>query len=60
MDASINQIKELVSRIDEAQRMEVIKSLQRLIYSLETPQDTMYRYGHCVSVLRSGDVMFHD
>lgn len=49
MDAAIDQIRQLGTTADEAGRRQMMKSLYRLAYSLESPQDTIHRYGHLVS-----------
>jgi hypothetical protein len=43
MDAFIAQAKTLASQVDQAGRMKLEAALREVLYSLETPGDTMWR-----------------
>ena len=49
MEAAIDTVKQFATTASEATRQEVIKSLTKLIFALESPSDTIHRYGHMVS-----------
>jgi hypothetical protein len=43
MDAFIAQAKSLASQVDQAGRMKLETALREVLYSLETPWDTVWR-----------------
>ena len=49
MDAALETIKGLAAAADEATRRKLVASLSSLAHSLESPGDTIHRYGHMVS-----------
>lgn len=51
MDAPIDQLKKLAATADDVTRQQLVKSLNELVLSLESPNDTVHRYGHMVSCL---------
>lgn len=51
MDAPIDQLKQLAATADDVTRQQLVKSLNELVLSLESPNDTVHRYGHMVSCL---------
>ena len=48
MDAIVNQIKNLASSADDAQRKLILETLRVVSDSIETPQDTMQRLMYLV------------
>lgn len=48
MDAALTQLKQSASLADEPSRARLIDELRQLADSMETPQDTIHRYGHIV------------
>ncbi|KAI1370088.1 S-adenosyl-L-methionine-dependent methyltransferase [Hypoxylon crocopeplum] len=46
MDDALNQLKQTASSTDESTRRQIARSLRRLADSMETPQNTIHRYGH--------------
>ncbi|KAF2269981.1 O-methyl transferase B [Lojkania enalia] len=46
IDAALDPIQQLVATASEATRRQLISSLNKLILSLEDPNDTIHRYGH--------------
>lgn len=46
MDAALETIKGLAAAADEATRRKLVASLSSLAHSLESPGDTIHRYGH--------------
>ncbi|KAF2653889.1 O-methyl transferase B [Lophiostoma macrostomum CBS 122681] len=46
MDVLLDQVKQLATTLSEATRRQFLNSLNHLVLSLETPNDTVYRYGH--------------
>lgn len=49
MEALLDSIKQVAAAADEAMRSQLIASLNQLTVSLETPDDTLLRYGGMVS-----------
>lgn len=49
MDQAIATIQKLAATATEDVRRRLMTSLNRLSLSLETPNDTIHRYGHMVS-----------
>lgn len=49
MEASLEQLKRLADESEGARR-EVMLNVQKLAYELESPQDTIHRYGHMVEL----------
>lgn len=49
MDAALETLKGLAAAADEATRRKLVASLSSLAHSLESPGDTIHRYGHMVS-----------
>jgi hypothetical protein len=50
MDAALDQIQQLATNADELTRRQLMNSLHKLAYSMESPQETIHRYGHSVSL----------
>jgi hypothetical protein len=48
MEKALDQVRELATG-SEDDRHKAIADLQNLAFSLESPQDTIHRYGHMVS-----------
>ena len=59
MDAPIDQLKQLAATADDVTRQQLVKSLNELILSLESPNDTVHRYGHMVSSLFAFNVLLN-
>lgn len=53
MDRLLDQIKLLAATSGEETRQQLIRSLNNLALSLESPNDTVHRYGHMVSSCQS-------
>lgn len=51
MDVPLDQLKQLAATADDVTRQQLVKSLNELMLSLESPNDTVHRYGHMVSSL---------
>ena len=49
MDAALDKVRQLAANADEATRRQLSTTLNRLVLSLESPSDTIHRYGHMVS-----------
>jgi hypothetical protein len=49
MHRTLDAIKQLVAKSGESTRQQLTSSLNKLILSLESPNDTVHRYGHMVS-----------
>ena len=47
METALDQVRELATARED-DRAKAIVALQNLAFSLETPQDTIHRYGHMV------------
>lgn len=58
MDSALNNIKQLAAEADEATRLELKTSLNKLALSLERPDDTIHRFGHMVG-FHTCSVKFH-
>ncbi len=50
MEAALDQIKQLAASVDEDGRSKLRTALQKLALSLESPGDTIHRYGHMVCI----------
>lgn len=50
MGGTLDQINQLVAGVDDATRPLLLTALNRLVLSLETPSDTIHRYGHMVGL----------
>lgn len=46
MDAALDKVRQLAANADEATRRQLSTTLNRLVLSLESPSDTIHRYGH--------------
>jgi hypothetical protein len=49
MDAALDSIKHLAAEANDETRRALVDSLNELVLSLETPNETIHRYGHMVS-----------
>lgn len=54
MDTALESIKQLAAQAGEDTRRKLKDSLNKLALSLESPSDTIHRYGHMVSELILG------
>jgi hypothetical protein len=52
MESIVEQIKNLASGADEAQRKQILVSLREVSDSIETSNDTLHRLIYLVSLLR--------
>jgi hypothetical protein len=52
MDAIANQIKNLASHADDAERKLILDSLRKVSDAIESPQDTMQRLMYLVRLVR--------
>lgn len=48
MDSILNQINEYAAAATEETRSKLMSSLNQLLLSMESPNDTVHRYGHMV------------
>lgn len=58
MDVALDQIKQLAAAADEATYRQLMSSLNKLILSLESPNDTVHRYGHMVSSRKDSSTLY--
>jgi hypothetical protein len=50
MDATLATIRQLAATASDATRRQLVSSLNRVILSFESPNDTVHRYGHMMSL----------
>jgi hypothetical protein len=60
MDAALVQIKQLATKANQGARWQLMAALRKLADSMESPNDTIHRYGHMVNSPKRFEVAAHE